>query len=620
MRPLSSTAKLVLVFGCFVLLAALAQTQFSNARIDLTEDRLYTLSDGTKNVLKSLKQPVRLKLTYSERVAAGYPQIQAYAQQVDDLLEAFSQASYGKISVERITPEPYSDMEDVAVQSGLHGTQTATGDMLYFGLEATTDAGARKIIPFFSPNREPQLEYDLVSLISRLNTPEKPKAALYTSLPLPFGPGGPIAMVQGNSQPYALYLQMREQYQITHLEADFADIPADTQLLMILHPQPLSAAQLYAVDQYVMRGGRLMVFIDPMSEMALSMRNGSGMASGAAAPPLSSDMDLLLKAWGVILSPGQVAADGKFAQQVSIEEGRPVFYLPWIGVQSSTFAYDSLSVQGLRQINVATSGILELQPRDSLKSESLFTTSDVAGVFDATVFTENPDPALLIETFQPTGAQYTLAAKLSGIFPSAFDRAQVPGMAHLARSRIKTSVLVVADTDMLSDALWAQVSGTREAPTIQPIADNGSFFFNEADQMMGDESLLSLRSRRPSARPFTLVQEKQIEAERALRGQQAQLAEDLRVTQQRIADLEGKGGSAERFLSKVQKQEMDSFRRKVTTTRKSLRAIQSQLRQSVQAMTTRIMLLNTALVPGILLLIALVRAVRRHRKTRIKTA
>jgi ABC-type uncharacterized transport system involved in gliding motility auxiliary subunit len=620
MRSLSTPLKLLIIFCSFLLLVAFTQTLFSNARIDLTQDRLYTLSDGTRNILETLKQPVRLKLTYSERAAAGYPQVQAHAQQVEDLLEAFSRASNGKVTVDRVTPEPFSDAEDVAVQSGLRGAPTATGDTLYFGLEATTETGGRKIIPFFSPDREPQLEYDLINLVARLDKPEKQKVALYTTLPLPFGPGGPMAMVQGNSQPYALYLQMREQYQVTHLEPDFAAIPADINLLMILHPRPMSSLQLYAIDQFIMRGGRLMLFIDPMSEMALSMRNSGGMVPDPMAPPLSSDMEQLLTTWGVKLAPGQVAADGKFAQQVSIQEGRPLYYLPWIGVQSSAFARDSLSVQGLRQINVATSGILQLLPRDGLKSEGLFTTSDVAGVFDATVFAENPDPALLIETFKPTGAQYTLAAKISGTFTSAFERAPVSGQAHLPRSRVKTSVLVVADTDMLSDALWVQVSGTREAPVYQPFSDNGNFFFNEADQMMGDEALLSLRSRRPSARPFTLVQEKQIEAERALRGQQAQLVEELKVTQQRIADLEGKGGSAERFLSKVQKKEIDSFRKKVTATRKSLREIQGQLRQSVQALTTRIMLLNIAAIPLILLLIALVRAVRRYRKNTLKTA
>jgi ABC-type uncharacterized transport system involved in gliding motility auxiliary subunit len=616
MRKLSTSLKLMLLMLAFAVAVAASQFLFSRARIDLTEDNLYTLNDGTRKILATLKEPVKLRFTYSERAASGYPEVQAYAKQVEELLANFARASKGKITVERITPEPFSEAEDIAVQAGLRGAPTATGENLYFGLEATNSTTGRKVIPFFSTDREPQLEYDVISLVSRLAKPSKPKAAIYSTLPLPFGPGGPIAMVQGNSRPYAMYLQLREQFALTHIEPDFSDIPADTNLLLIVHPRPMSPAQVFAIDQFVMRGGRLMLFIDPMSEMALSMRSGGGMMPNMLTPPLASDLPQLLNAWGVKLAPGQVAADGKFPQQVSVQDGRPLYYLPWIGVQSSSFNKDSLSLQGLRQINVATSGILELSPRDGIATETLYTTSEVAGVFDATLFTDNPDPLMLIETFRPTGAKYTLAARLTGTFTSAFQQAPSADMPFLKKSAKPAAIVIVADTDMLTDALWVNIGGSNDSPTYQPIADNAGFVFNAADQLLGEEALMSLRSRRMAARPFTLVQEKQIEAERELRGQQASLMEELTTTQSRIAQMEGTGGTSEKFLSKAQKAEIEAFRKKVTDTRKSLRTIQGQLRRSVEALTTRITVLNVITIPLLLLMISLARAVLRDRRAK----
>lgn len=616
MRQFSVPAKMILLFLAFGAAIAGSQFLFSRARIDLTQDRLYTLNDATTQILEKLKEPIKFRFTYSAKAASGYPDIQAYAEQVGDLLDAFARASKGKIQVERITPEAYSEAEDLAVQAGLRGAPTASGDTLYFGLEASNSTTGRKVIPFFAPDREPQLEYDLVNMITQLAKPQKRKVALLTTLPMAFGPGGPIAMLQGNSRPYVIYQQMREQFQLVNLEPGFTDIPKDVTLLVIAHPRALTTPQLYAIDQFVMRGGRILLFIDPVSEVALTLQGSAAMMPNAVAPPVASDFQPLLSAWGVTLSPGQVTADGKFAQQVSVESGRPVFYLPWIGVQSSAFSSGNLALQGLRQINLATSGILELKPRDKLTQETLITTSDVAGVFDATLFQNNPDPAMLIETFKPTGLQYALAASLTGTFTSAFKTAPVDGQPFLQHSAIPTSIVVVADTDMLSDALWVNVTGDRDTPVFQPIADNGSFFFNVLDQLQGAPELLSLRSRRPSTRPFTLVQEKQIAAERDLRARQAALMEDLTTTQSRIAKLEGAGGTSEKFLSRAQKAEIEKFRARVTQTRKSLRETQGKLRLSVDSLKTRITIANVAAIPVLLLAFSLIRALRRNRMAR----
>jgi ABC-type uncharacterized transport system involved in gliding motility auxiliary subunit len=617
MRRLSTTLKLVLLALVFCVIVGSAQLLLSRARVDLTDNKLYTLSDGTQSILKNLKEPIKLRFTYSAQAAAGYPQIQLYAQQVNDLLDAFARKSGGKITIERINPEPFSDNEDIAMIGGLRGAPTNTGDTLYFGLEATnssSDKSGRKIIPFFAPDREPQLEYDLINMVSQLSTPTKPKVALLTSLPMAFGPGGPMAAAQGASRPYVMYEQLRAQFQLTNLYSDFVVIAPDVRVLIIAHPAPLNAIQLYAIDQFVMRGGRLMVFVDPVSEMALTMQGSEAMLASASPPPIASDLQPLFAKWGVKLTEGQVAADGKFAQQVSMSAGEPIFYLPWIGVRSTAFAANDLTVQGLKQINLATSGVLELLPREGVTQEALYTTSDVAGLFDAAIFRGNPDPVTLIQNFKPTGAQYTLAARLTGRFESAFSGPPIPNITFLPKSVTPTSIIVVADTDLLSDPLWVNIGGNESTPVVQPIADNGAFFFNALDQSLGVNELLSLRSRRSAARPFILVQEKQFEAEQKLRIQQGALREKLESTQARIAQLEGAGGTSRQFQSKAQKAEIDGFRRNVVTTRKALREIQGKLRRSVDALETKIVAINIIAVPLLLLLVALGRTILRSRR------
>jgi ABC-type uncharacterized transport system involved in gliding motility auxiliary subunit len=617
MGRLSTPFKLVLLALVFCALVGVSQFLFSRTRLDLTQDRLYTLSDGTKTILKNLKEPITLRFTYSARAAAGYPEIQLYAQQINDLLDAFARNSNDKIKIERISPEPFSDKEDIAMTGGLRGAPTRSGDTLYFGLEATNSsstASGRKIIPFFTPDREPQLEYDIINIVSHLNTPAKPKVALLTSLPMAYGPGGPMGMVQGTSRPYVIFQQMRSQYELMALPGNFTGIPADVRALVIVHPGALDPVQLYTIDQFVLRGGRVMLFVDPLSEMAQTLQGNEAMLASASPPPLASNMAPLLTAWGVRLSNNKIAGDGKFAQQVSVREGQPIIYLPWIGIRSTSFAQDDLSIQGLHQINLATSGVLELMPRDGISQDALFTTSDLAGLFDTAELTANPDPESLIRSFKPTGAEYVLAARLSGKFTSMYKAPPIEGLPFVAKATAPSSIVIVADSDMLSDPLWVNITGDADTPVVQPVADNGAFFFNALDQMLGAPELMTLRGRRTASRPFTLVQEKQIEAERNLHEQQARFQDDLEKTQARIAALEGAGGTGAQFQSKAQIAEIDGFRKKIVATRKSLREIQGKLRQSVDALQTKIMVANIAAIPLLLLIISLVRTVRRNRR------
>ncbi len=599
MKRLHWTAKLGLLFAALMTLTGLSQALLSRLQIDLTEDGLYTLSDGARSVIAKQQDTVTLQLYYSETAAAGIPQLGIYARQVEDLLRSFARASDGKIKIEIIKPKPFSDKEDLAVTAGLRGVPGPTGETIFFGLVANNSKGTQKVIPFLNPDEQGKLEYDLVNLVSQLTRSAKPKIAVYTTLPMPFGSGGPLAMMQGQSQPYAIYQQLRLNYAITLLDAEFTEIPADISMMMIAHPGVLNPAQARTIDQFVNRGGRLLLFIDPFSESAsISRPTEYGQPQSRILP--GSNMPELLEAWGLRMSPDRVVADGKWARRIAMPgQTESLYFLPWLSIPREGMGKADLATSGLANINVGTAGSLDLLPRDGVTTTEILSTSDLGGEFDSSMFAGNLDPFKLIEQFQPSGRRYVIAARLSGRIPSAFGAAPAKNSA----------IVVVADSDMLSDHVWLQPGGNGQS--IQTIGDNGSFILNLVDQLSGDPAMIALRGREPKSRAFNILADKQVEAENQLRLEQSKLATQLKETQSRITQLEGGNTNA---LSAAQKDEVSRFRRQVVETRRKLRATQGELRQSAEGISTFLMIFNIAFVPILILGYLVIRGLRKKRR------
>ena len=316
MRPLSrrtyAIAAIVLAAIVFVALNIAADATFTTSRLDLTENGQYTLAQGTKNILAKLGEPIVLKFFYSKKVGSEYAQVNAYASRVRDLLNEYAALSHGKIVLQEIDPEPFSEAEDQATANGLTGAPTQTGDLVYFGLAGTNTIGGKETIAFFTQDREPYLEYDISSLIYRLSHPKKPKIAIISSLPLEQGPGGMAAMLQGRSRPFVIYQQLTQTYDTQMLQPNVTSVPADVDVLLIAHPPSLSDQQQYAIDQFVLRGGRALIFVDPNSELAGAATQGFQQGGG----PTPSDLPKLFKAWGISYDPGKVVADRDLAQPV----------------------------------------------------------------------------------------------------------------------------------------------------------------------------------------------------------------------------------------------------------------------------------------------------------------
>lgn len=610
-------------FGIFFILIALVLSlnvivdiAFRGARVDLTEDSLYSLSDGTKQVLADLKSPLKIRFYFSDKAATGLPSIKDYGKRVEDLLKEYAALSNGQISLSVIDPEPFSEEEDEAVAYGLRGAPTVSGEKLYFGLVIFDEADGQEVIPFFAQEREALVEYDLTQSIDRLNKGTVlPKLAVITTLPMQFGPGGIQALQQGiPPQPYAIYEQLRQTFEVQLLGLEFEELDDDIDVLLIAQAPGLGEAQRYMIDQYVLGGGKAIVFVDPYSEASAVANQVTQL--GAPQAPSSFDMPDLLASWGVRLESGKVVGDLAQAQRVNMGASadprrQVVDFIPWLGVNEYHMAADDIVTGQLAQLNMASAGALMPLEGRTTTVEPLVTSSEDAGLLDVFEVEGQPDPDRLIRTLLPTGETYILGARISGPANSAFPDKE--GEGHIAQAE-DINVLIMSDTDMLEDRFWAQVQDFFGQRVIVPIADNGRFVVNAVDNMAGSDALISLRSRAVSARPFTVVERIRREAEARYLNEEQLLEDKLQAAEQRIAQLEGEGDGGEAFLSQEQLDEIERFRAQALETRRALRDVQRNLRRDIDAVQAWVTWVNILAVPLLLIAFSLFKYARNRRR------
>jgi ABC-type uncharacterized transport system involved in gliding motility auxiliary subunit len=635
MTPLSRRAyavsATVLVVVIFVAINIAASSLLTNARIDLTENGQFTLADGTRNVVASLKEPITLKFFFSKKVAADYAQTTAYAKRVRDMLQEYQALSRGNIVLEEIDPEPFTPEEDEASADGLTPAPTDTGEQVFFGLVGTNRIDGRETVTYFSPEREPFLEYDLTSLVFRLETPRKPLVGIISSLPLDGGAGGMAAALQGQSRPNAIYQELSQSWSTKMIDPNFHQIPPGVSVLMIVHPTGLSNSQLYAIDQYVLGGGRALIFVDPFSELAQS---AAGMEP-AGVSPLSSDLPPLFKAWGISYDPAKVIADKSLAQrvQVSSDPRNPVASYPvWLHATRDNFAAKDPVVANLQTLNLANAGSLKQSPNATTTFSPLVLSSDEASLLDAGEVRLNPRPQDLLSRIEPTGVRYTIGARISGSAKTAFpsgppiemnaQAAPVPHASQLRQSRGAINLIVMADSDLFDDRFWVHVENLFGKEIAAPFADNGAFVLDAVENLTGSSDLISLRTRATNDRPFTVVRALQAAAQSQYQQQAEMLQQRLTDTQQRLREIE-QGGSTNgkptgaAALTPQQTAAIERFRRQLAVTRTELRDVQHNLRRNIDLLGEILAFMNIALIPLIAALFALfVAALRRWRRGR----
>ena len=638
---------LVLTAILFLAVNVLSNATLYSARFDLTQDGLFTLSDGTRNVLAKLSEPVRLQFFYSERLAKDVPGAQIYGQRVRDMLKEFEANSDGNLLLEIIDPEPFSETEERAATLGIQGLPTQDGEKFYLGLSAANMVDGVETIGFFTQDREQFLEYDLTQLINKLSSVKKPKIGVITGLPLDIGKGGIEAVMRGEIKPFMLYQQMRDSFDVEMLTGQFADIDDAFDVLMIVHPREMDAVTRYAIDQYVLRGGRVIAFTDPISEVGKPPSRSKNPLTDRAAVSPASSMPELYRAWGVEMDPNRIVADRGFGQRVMVNnlgEEQDTTYVAWLGLREASLERGDPVTGELRYIAMAMAGHLQKLPDATTQFTPLISSSDDAALLEATMMLRrSPNPIDMLRKFAPSGDRYVLAARLSGDSVSAFPNGAPPLpkdanpelsesykalRPHLAKSQQPINVIAVADTDMWDDNWWVEVSEYRGQRVAVPTSDNANFVMAAIENMMGSGDLISLRSRSKSSRPFLVVQDLMRAAESRYLEEEQRLKAELQASEQRLSQMQAPeagmpkpdGGAGESMITPEQEAEIQVAREKISQTRIALRNVQHSLRSDVEALQDRLRFINIALTPFLVGVAAILLAQWRNRRRKARSA
>jgi ABC-type uncharacterized transport system involved in gliding motility auxiliary subunit len=598
----------------FLSLNVLVDTGFTNARLDLTADSRFTLSDGTRETLAALKEPVSLRFYRSKQLDLLGPAYTSHADRVSDLLEEYVRLAGGKLKVERYDPQPFSPEEDLAVADGLRGILVSDdGTQVYFGLSGRNTTDDTQSIPLLSPERAPFLEYDLTRLVYDLSHPDKPVVAVVGDLP--------INGSQFNQfQPWAVLGSMRQFFTVRHLSPSPTKIDDDVGILVLTQPQSLNEQGLYAIDQFVMRGGRILAFVDPLTE-AMPPQNPQmppqpDHAIEALAP--------LLKAWGVEIPSGKVVGDRATAARVqAVNQGRQVItdYLPWISLPPALMASDDVVTGNLQVLNLRSAGHIRAIEGATTKLEPLFTSSDQAMEIDADKLRIRPNPVALLADFKASGERYILGARVTGPVKSAFPDGPPESVkdekiraAYKAEADAPLNMILIADADLLADRNWVQMGNLLGQRFQVPTANNGDLVVNALDNLSGGEGLIGLRGRGLERRPFQVLDAMHRDAEAQFRAKEQTLRQKIQETQDKIRKLQKEEGESGVLLTAEQQQAIDDFRTEMLGLRQELRGVQHSLRQNVDALETRIRLINIGAVPLLVALAAIVLALWRRRR------
>ena len=628
---LSSTLMLVVIFGIFFAFTMLNNALFSSARIDLTENKLYTLTLGTRDLIAEIDEPIKFRFFFSQRASEDLTALRAYARRVQELLEEYQALAGGSINLEIIDPEPFSEEEDLAAQFGLQSVPVNNaGDELYFGLVGTNSVDDQLIISFFQPDKEEFLEYDISRIIHQLNSSRKPKVGLLSSLKIQ----GDIDTSTFQTTPaWVVIDQLTQQYEVVDVAMDATELPRDMQLLIIVHPKSLSDATLFAIDQFAMAGGRVLLFVDPLAEMERR-------PPGAMPTEPASDFSLLSN-WGMQLRADTVLADSAAALNVGGSNGQSVRHLGILGLSAENFNSDDVSLASLESINVTTSGILDMVGRPESRIDILIQSSENAMPMASTEFQSLTDPEQLLKTFVPTGKRYTIAARISGkavtAYPGGVDVETVPeaeaevegqGQGQVESTRDtqlhqavltatdKLNVIVVADTDILTDRLWVQVQNFFGQTIASPWANNGDFVLNSVDNLLGGSKLISIRSRGRFSRPFTVVESLRLAAQSKYQKSADTLQRELEETEAELNEVESSQSDQNLLaLSPEQEQAITQFQDEKLRIRKQLRDVRHQLDKDIEGLGATLKLINIIVLP--LLLVLVIYAMRYTRGARV---
>ena len=613
---------LVLLALVFVPLIVTSGRWLRASRIDLTTDQLYTLTPGALQIVDTLQRPLKLTLYFSDHATRDLPQLRSYEQRVREMLQEMAVRSHGRIHLQVIDPVPYSDDEASAEGSGLTAANGGSNDeRVFFGLAGGALSGNADIdsvddrvpektlaIPFFDPSRETFLEYDIAKLLYELNQTTKPSIGVISSLPVN---GNPVL----GEQPWTVVQQLGQLFDVKALDpATLHHIDDSIKVVLLIHPKQLPVDTQYAIDQYVLHGGHLAVFVDPDAELDTTPIAPSE-TSDPGTPDRSSDLPRLFAAWGVLYDPHKVVLDRARALQIELA-GSNFNHPAMLDLGVQELNRNDVITASLQRINVSTIGYFDLLPNAHTRLIPLLqSTAQARVVSTQRVLAESNDPTMLLQDYKADNEHYVLAARLHGPFDSAFpERAKRPG--HLAVSAANAEVILVADTDLLSDRLWVEPQTILGQTMMRVFANNGDFVTNLVDNLSGSSALLSIRGRSTSQRPFTRVQALRTVADQKFLQNEQELEKELADTRRRLDELQPAKGSQVSTITTEQRHEIEQFRQRQLAINQELRNVQHQLNAEIDALGLRLKFINIVLVPVLVALIGLLYGWRRTRRRR----
>lgn len=623
---LYSSAGIVVL--AIVLIAANWLLGMTRARVDLTDGNVYSLSDATRTIVKKLDAPVTLRYYYTQGDDAVPIQVRVFAKRVEDFLAEYRAANRDKVTIERINPQPDTDAEDQAGLDGIEAQTGPTGEKFYLGIAVVQ--GEKKVaIPALDGNRERLLEYDLTRAITRVTTKEKPVLGVMSPLPLA---GNPMAMMmgQGAPQPQVFYEELQRDYEVKNVPLSADRIDESIKTLIVVHPRGIGERAQYAIDQFVLRGGRLIAFVDPFAYFDQPPRPMPGMEGGT-----QSSLDRLFKAWGIEMATDKVVLDMVFGAGEGPRRMPTVLALSGDGINTNDVATSQIP-----NALIPMAGALKGKPVEGLRSEVLFKSSKNAALVDLANATKRGFEAL--EGFKAAGEEMPLAMRLTGKFKSAFPEGKpaapadekakpeapkpeakpaAPEPAPLKEAQAETSVVIVADSDMLNDGASVSVQEIFGRRIVIPQNGNLPFFIFLVEQMAGDPALARLSARAAGTRPLTVVKQMEAEAQQAYIGKLQGLEKSLNETKEKLSALEknkapgAAGEAAKAAMTPEQKAEVDNFRKRVVDTRRELKDLRKELRADTEALEFWTKVANIALMPALVAIAGIGFALARRKRS-----
>jgi ABC-type uncharacterized transport system involved in gliding motility auxiliary subunit len=605
----------------------------AKGRVDLTADKLYTLSPGTKSILKKLDTPVEVRYYFSQSEARVPSDIRTYANQVEDLLEEFREASGGKVRIRRIDPKPDTEAEEMAQADGLEGQPTGplSPENYFFGLVVSLDP-EKAAIPFLQPQRERLLEYDLARAIGSVISTNKPVVGVMTGLPMFGQPMNPMMMRMGQrgQRPWVFIQELRRDYTVKQIQMDTDAIDDDVQVLIVAHPKNISDKAQYAIDQFVLRGGKLLALLDAQCFIDRDQSQPNNPLAGML-PGGGSSLPKLLQTWGMAFENSKVVADLSYTREIAFQEGqRPQPMPTFLFVNPDGLDRKDVVTAQIDNLLLPQAGAFSGTPATGLEKTVLVHTSKKSEFVDG--MTAQFSPQKIMDDFKASGTEHALAVRLKGKFKTAFPEGKPaetkpdeenkdkkdekkPADNSLKESKTESVVILVGDSDFLFDNFCVQINPLFGIAT--PINGNLGLAQNMVEQLAGDANLVGTRSRGALRRPFTVVQKMQTEAEDQYRDKIRKLNEELQTAQTQLNEMQAKKEPGQKqILTPEQQSKIAEFQKKQRDTQRELRDVRKQLRQDITSLENWLKATNIAGVPLLVIVAGLCVFVVRKQRTK----